>query len=200
VIKAQVQFQENLRRVRDLGSLAAAVRTMTTSAVDVSDIWRAQIVLVVSALDHFVHELARLGMIEIAKGTRLKTEGYLRFGMPLEAVESALGGMPPEDWVGETVREKHSWQSFQDPDKLADAIRIISPVRIWESVGAQMHLPSRDVKTRLKLIVDRRNKIAHEADLDPSSPGFRWSINELTVNETLDFIESLGNAIFESTV
>src|ERR1019366_1600349 len=101
------QFKENLDRTRELGVLASAVQTMTTSAVDVSDIWRAQIVLVVSALDHFVHELVRLGMIECAKGSRPKTDSYLRFQMPLNAVEAAFGGATHESWVGETVREKH---------------------------------------------------------------------------------------------
>jgi hypothetical protein len=47
---------------------------MTTVAIDVSDMLRAQIVLGVSALDHLVHEMARLGMIESAKGARQKTD------------------------------------------------------------------------------------------------------------------------------
>jgi hypothetical protein len=55
----------------------------------------------------------------------------------------------------------------------------------------------KDAKTRLKLIVDRRNKIAHEADLDPTSPGFRWPISSTVVNDAIDFIESLGDAIYK---
>jgi HEPN superfamily RiboL-PSP-like protein len=197
---AQIQFRENLKRCRELGGLAIAVQKITTSAIDVSDLWRAQIVLVVSALDHFIHELARLGMIESAKGNRPKTDAYLRFDMPLAATESALKGISHEVWVGETVREKHSWQSFQDPDKLADAIRLISAIKLWESVGAELGLQSKDVKIRLKLIVDRRNQIAHEADLDPSSPGFRWPIDAKLVNDTVDFVEQVGDAVFKVAV
>jgi len=61
------QFQTNLLRARELGKLAVAVTKITTTAIDVSDMWRAQIVLGVSALDYLVHELARIGMIEISK-------------------------------------------------------------------------------------------------------------------------------------
>ena len=168
---ALIQFQENLKRAKELGALASAVKALTTDVIDVSDMWRAQIVLAVSALDHFIHDISRLGMIEIAKGVRKKTDTCLRFQMPFSAVESALHGEPHENWVGETVRERHSWQSFQDPDKLADAIRLISTVKLWEAVGIELALSAADVKTRLQLIVDRRNKIAHEADLDPANPG-----------------------------
>lgn len=197
---ALIQFQENLKRARELGALASAVESVTTSVIDVSDMWRAQIVLVVSALDHFIHDIARLGMIEIAKGSRQKTDAYLRFQMPFTAVESALNGVPHENWVGETVREKLSWQSFQDPDKLAEAIRLISVVKLWEAVGIELAMPAADVKTRLKLIVERRNKIAHEADLDPANPGFRWPINAGMAVDTINFIHHVGEAIFKVSV
>ncbi|MEI7843733.1 MAG: HEPN domain-containing protein [Gallionellaceae bacterium] len=195
-----IQFQENLKRAKELGSLASAVEAVTTSVIDVSDMWRSQIVLVVSALDHFVHDITRLGMIEIAKGSRQKTDAYLRFQMPFTAVESALNGVPHENWVGETVREKLSWQSFQDPDKLAEAVRLISVVKLWEAVGIELNMPAADVKTRLKLIVERRNKIAHEADLDPANPGFRWPINAGMATDTINFIENVGKAVFKVAI
>lgn len=59
---------------------------------------------------------------------------------------------------------------------------------------------AKDVKARLKLIVDRRNKIAHEADLDPTSPGFRWRIDGPMVKDAVDFIEHLGDAIYQVAV
>ena len=118
--------------------------------------------------------------------------------MPFTGVESALNGVPHENWVGDTVRERHSWQSFQDPDKLADAIRLVSPVKLWEVVGITLAMPAADVKTRLQLIVDRRNKIAHEADLDPASPGFRWPINAGMAADTINFVEQVGEAIFKA--
>lgn len=196
----RLQFNENLIRVRELGVLADAVDGLTTSAIDVSDLWRAQVVLVVSAFDNFVHDITRVGMIECAKGQRPKTDAYLKFELPLSATDLGIAGAAHAVWIGETVRRKHSWQSFQDPDKVADAIRLVSPVRLWEEVGRELSLPPAVVKTRLKLIVDRRNKIAHEADLDPANPGFRWTIDKLQAFDTVNFIESLANAIYRSVV
>lgn len=198
--KALQQFDENLQRSRDMGTLAVAVGQITTSAVDVTDMWRAQIVLGVSALDYFVHELTRLGMIEISKGSRLKTDAYSRFALPLSAVDHALGGQPHESWLGDVVRERHSWLSFQQPEKIADALRLISGVKLWEEVGKDMGQPAKDIKLRLELIVDRRNKIAHEADMDPANPGFRWPISESMANDSVAFVEQVGHAIFKTVV
>ena len=199
MLNAYQQFRENLLRARELGNLAAAVGQIMTTAIDISDMWRAQIVLGVSALDHLIHEMARLGMIESARGIRQKTDSYLRFSLPLDAVERAISGHPHEAWLGDTVREKHSWLSFQHPEKVAEAIRLISPVKLWEEVGSELGIPAKDIKIRLELIVDRRNKIAHEADMDPTNPGFRWPITEAMTNDTLDFIEKIAEAIFKVT-
>jgi hypothetical protein len=89
--------------------------------------------------------------------------------------------------------------SFQHPDKIADAIRLFFPDPLWPAVGAKISLPTTDVKTRLKLIVDRRNKIAHEADMDPSYPGLprlRWPISKADVTNTVSFVENICEAIY----
>jgi hypothetical protein len=193
------QFKTNISRAQELGALGAVVSQLTTSAVDVSDIFRAQIVLGVSALDHFVHELTRVGMIEASTGGRLKTDAFSRFQIPLSAVELALSGQSQDDWLGEAIRERHSWLSFQFPDKIADAVRLFSPVKLWETVGTELALPPEHVKLRLRLIVERRNKIAHEADIDPTNPGFRWPIDKTMSDESLAFIVQVGEAIFKVT-
>jgi RiboL-PSP-HEPN len=191
------QFRDNLKRARELGALAGAIEALTTPAIDVSDLLRSQLVLAVSALDQLIHEMARLGMIDAGKGRRLKTDAYYRFQLPVTAVESAINGTEQEVWLGESVRERHSWQSFQEPDKIADAIRLISEVKLWETVGVELGLSPQDAKTQLKLTVDRRNKIAHEADMDPTNTGFRWPISASLVKDAVDFIERVAEAIFK---
>jgi hypothetical protein len=64
------QCRQNMIYVRNLGGIHAALVSLTTPAVDASDLLRAQYVLGVSALDHYVHELTRVGMISIFSGTR----------------------------------------------------------------------------------------------------------------------------------
>lgn len=195
--KVLQQFTENLQRARELGVLAHAITQITTPVVDVTDIWRAQIVLGASALDHFIHELARIGMVEISKGTRARTDAFSKYQLPLNAVERAFKGEPHETWLGDAVQDKHSWLSFQHPDKIADAVRLISPIKLWDEVSKELTMSAQDVKLQLELIIDRRNKIAHEADMDPTNPGFRWPISESMASDAIVFVEKVSRAIFK---
>ena len=64
------QFRISISRVRDLIALHNSVKAQATSALDVSDMLRAALVLAVSALDYYVHEVVTLGMLEIHQGHR----------------------------------------------------------------------------------------------------------------------------------
>ncbi|MDF5720075.1 MAG: HEPN domain-containing protein [Rhizonema sp. PD37] len=81
---------------------------------------------------------------------------------------------------------------------VADAIRLISDNRLWEEVAVKIGKPTKNIKQQLSLIVDRRNKIAHEADIDPTfNIGNRWNIDELLVNDAVDFIEQVVESIHQ---
>lgn len=180
-------FRTSIARARHLGGLHDAILSLTTTAIDASDILRAQIVLGVSAMDYYIHEITILGMVEVFNGHRPATAAFRKYRI---SIESLLGGGANcgSGWFESEVRERHSFLSFQQPEKIADAIRLFSEVKLWQEVGRRMGKPEADIKARLKLIVDRRNKIAHEADVDPSYPGLRWPITKHDVDGSLDLI------------
>jgi hypothetical protein len=194
------QFETNLARARTLSGVAASIGALTTPAIDVSDIHRAALVLAVSALDYFVHEFVRLGMLEVHRGKRAATDANLSFKVPIVAVRSGFADLTQDDWLDEAVREAHSWLSFQHPDKIADAIRLVSTVKLWQEVANEIGSEASAVKARLIVIVDRRNKIAHEADMDPTNPGNQWPISAALVEDAFDFIESMVKAIYKSVI
>lgn len=189
------QFRSNIVRVRALGGLYDALSKLTTPAIDSSDLLRAQIVLAVSALDHYIHELTRLGMLEVFNGTRPSTGSFGRFQVAINAAMAGIAGGGRSSWFETEIREKHGFLAFQHPDKVADAIRLFSACELWPQVAIELGLSTQDVKNRLKLIVERRNKIAHEADLDPSYPGTRWPISSADADSTVKFIEDICEAI-----
>jgi hypothetical protein len=197
---AVVQFRENLVRVRALGGLYEALCRLVTPAIDATDLLRAQIVMGVSALDHYIHEITRLGMLEVLSGSRPRTNAFLRFQVTMDAAMAGLSGGGGISWFEDQIREKHGYLAFQHPDTIADAIRLFSSYELWPLVCTKLGLTVQDVKTRLRLIVERRNKIVHEADLDPSYPGARWPIDPVMVAETVDFIENLCEAIHSTVV
>ncbi|WNZ46778.1 HEPN domain-containing protein [Leptolyngbya boryana CZ1] len=241
------QFRISIGRVRDLIALHNSVKAQATGALDVSDMLRAALVLAVSALDYYVHEVVVLGMVEIHRGQRsepapsanttysafsrfqvslggarqdrltaidiaswLETEiqqthGYAFLQQPymvsalIPAIsDSIMNRLNNASWLEDEIRERLGYQSFQQADKIADAIRYVSDKRLWDEVATKMSKSAKDIKQQLNSIVDRRNKIAHEADIDPTfNIGSRWSIDEVLVGDAVDFINQLVESIHQ---
>jgi hypothetical protein len=193
------QFRLSISYVRNL-SLVYQAASNASPGLDTSDVLRAQVVLAVSALDNYVHEVSRLGAMEVFAAKRSQTRAFRNTHVTLEGVLIGLRSPGSLNWFEDEIRREHGWQSFQTPDKIADAIRIFSNVPLWERVAKHLGLSAGTLKNQLRLTIDRRNKIAHEADMDPSYPGVRWPIDVNLATTTISFIESVGEAIHKTVV
>jgi RiboL-PSP-HEPN len=241
------QFRVSIGRVRDLIALHNSVKAQATGALDVSDMLRAAIVLSVSALDYYVHEVVTLGMLEIHRGNRSEpapsantaSSAFSRFQVSLGGARqdrlavtdiaswleaeiqqtfgydflqkpytvsdlipaistSVVNRLNNNAWLEIEIRERLGYQSFQQADKIADAIRYISDKKLWDEVAINLDRSSKEIKQQLNSIVDRRNKIAHEADIDPTfNIGGRWNIDEVLVGDVVDFISQLVENIHQ---
>ncbi len=189
------QFGDNIARVKNLVGMFSALSTTTTGALDVSDILRAALVLAVSAFDHYVHEIVRLGMLDAHAGQRPRTKAFDNFRISMDSVFTALTPGGGSDWLESEIRIQHGFRAFQKSDKVAEAISLMSAISLWEEIGRRQGKPARDVRDQLDLIVDRRNKIAHEADTDPTSPGSRWPIDEPLVTGAVGFLDGLARTV-----
>lgn len=191
------QFRDDIERVQTLGALYDIFSQQITSALDLTDLLRSQIVMAVSALDHYIHEITRVGMLEVYDGKRPQTPAFLRFQIKMEATLQGIAAAQGDNrWLDEEIRRNHGHLPFQHPDKIADAIRLFSTCRFWDSVALELNLKVKDVKNQLQLILNRRNQIVHESDLDPSSPGNRWGISSSDSVKAINFIQELGEAIY----
>ncbi|WP_395665671.1 HEPN domain-containing protein [Methylocella sp.] len=190
------QLKINISRVRHLGGLFDVFSLKTTKAIDATDILRAQYVLSVSALDQYIHEITRIGMLEIFDEIRPSCKRFSNFRVSLEFLNNDKSGTPLRSRLEAEIRNQHSYKSFQHPDKIADAVRLFSDVSLWAAVAKRMGHNEKDIKARMILIVERRNKIAHEADLDPTYPNTRWPISSKMVSDVAEFIETVSEHIF----
>ena len=190
------QFRVNIGRVRNFGTMYKILSAQTTQVLDLSDILRAELVMAVSALDQYIHELVRLGMLEAYSGHRVQTQAFLRFQVALGGALQGISAPTSADWLEDQITTRHGYQSFQHPDSIAGAIRLISDAQLWNEVASHLGMSPQDVKQKLIFIVDRRNKIAPEADMDPSFLGKRWHIDDVLVDDAINFIEQLAENIY----
>jgi hypothetical protein len=137
-------------------------------------------------------------LLECWAGTRKATEAFNRYPLPISVAAALSNPSIAQQSIEAEIRSKHGFVSFQHPDKIAEAVRLFSDVKLWEQVAEHLGTTAKEIKTSLLLIGDRRNKIAHEADIDPSFPGQRWPIDSVLVEDTLDKLEAIARAIFKA--
>ena len=183
--------------VRNLGALHTILSNQTTLALDLSDLLRAELVMVVSALDLYVHEVVRLGMLESFRGQRPQTDAFRDFRVTLGGTIQALTTPQSDVWLDDQVRDQLSRRTFQHPNDIASGISDISSVALWESVAARLQSTRVAVRDRLRLVVDRRNKIVHEADSNPAygQIGIPWPLDPVQTDDAVSFVASVAEAI-----
>src|SRR3989344_4457801 len=129
------EFNSNIKRILDLHNLYCILRKNTEEVLDISDILRAEIVLAVSALDCYIHNLIKEKMIEVFKGNISETDSFKKFKITLEEVKNALSNPTSFSWLENEIYAQHSWKSFQQSKKIEESIALVSPKRLWYEVG-----------------------------------------------------------------
>jgi hypothetical protein len=65
----------------------------------------------------------------------------------------------------------------------------------WQKIASNMAMDTETVKTELKLIVDQRNRIVHEADINPLT-NQKYSITKSDCQSATNFLKKAGEAIY----
>lgn len=194
-------FNDVWRRCSEIESLHGSLSGGQTSAISADELLRAEWVVRVSALDLYVHELVAQKMREIFEGTRPNCPGFAKFQCSTDAVlriKNALSLADASAAFDLEVRSKIGRITYQMPDEIADGIRMISPIELWNEIaianGASQRTKSvaaKNLRKALSIIVERRNKIVHEGDLQPSVPRVPWNISRPDVTYVSQFIGNL---------
>ena len=119
--KAKKHFEQNIVRVKNLGAIYQSINLQTTAIIDLSDILRSQYVMLVSALDHFIHEMVRIGMIEIYNNQRRDTKEFKEFVLSLDKdllFKKAIMEDKNDVWLNNQIRYNNVFQIFQQADKI----------------------------------------------------------------------------------
>ena len=154
-------------------------------------------VLAVSSLDHFIHVTIEEGILEMYQGVRSSTPSFEEFHITMSNVKYALNNPSDISWVRDQIRKNLGYKSYQKSESIAGALKLISSKKIWDEVEIIMGSAKAQITLELDLIIERRNKIAHEADLDPTYPNKRWPINRSMVNDAVSHIEKICESIFQ---
>lgn len=189
----------NLQNVKKMHWLHEQLCTIV-QAMDLSDILRAEYVLIVSAFDCYVHDVVLQDMTNMFSGCKPKCRGFEDFCLPMSAVKQLLDTTDPtirESIYNASVKKLLSKDSYQSPKSVEYAMALINKKNIWRKVGAKLSMSSQDVSSKLGLIIQRRNKIAHEADINDLVSMDKTPIDRSDVDDTFAFLDQIVTAIEE---
>lgn len=198
---AKVVFDNAWGRCDILTATHAYTSRNMTSVFESDEILRAEWVARISALDLYIHELISQGMLAIFQNTRAITPNFEKFSLPFKVsnlINNNLQNPTSADSIFDLeVRRQLGFQTFQNSKSLSDGIRLISTKELWKEIalhqGATQKLENeaKALKLQLDVLVDRRNKIAHEGDMQPLTPRCPWPISSNDLVTVRDFISKL---------
>ena len=192
-----MNFDRNLSYINDIGSIYdEVVRLAPTLVTQASQLLRSQFVLLVSALDTYIHDIVRIGILQEYQGIRPVSRGLSKLSLTYNDL-SELESQPPmmkTPTMEQIIRRINSVDSFQSSKSIEYAMGLIGITGIWSKLSSSLAVNAEDIKTKLDLIVRRRNQIAHESDYNPST-GHQRGINKNEIKDIKVFICDFVNAI-----
>jgi len=191
-------FISILRDTNNTTPLYSYLKDFVRPPYDCSDLLRWQWAQSVSAFDKLIHDLVRVGMIETYIGRRAPTKKFLDFAFSVDVhLQILQDPYSACSLFEQQIVHKHSFLSFQDPDKISDVLsNIWNEKQKWSKIAQEIGLDEMFLRTKLKNISIRRNQIVHEGDYS-NSLLLRQPVSEIDVTDVLVFIEDLGVSIYD---
>jgi len=141
------------------------------------ELLRAATVSIVAAFDRYCHELVAAKIVaETNRGFRAATHPLRRFRVPILEVRKAIAhakkpGSRPMNLIRESARAVLKEDTFQKPDAVARGLQMVGVSELWPACAAHMNCQPKEIISELSRIVDRRNRIVHEGDIQHRARG-----------------------------
>lgn len=148
----------------------------------------------VSALDHYVHGVVLDRGVEILMG-RMPLCSPSRVAPLTQASVGAILAEPTatqEIAVRAHLSAALAKETFQSADDVGKALASVGVTKIWSLAFGSA---AQATTTQLGVIVGRRNRIVHQFDTDPLSPGQSVPLADSDALDAISFVESVIQTI-----
>lgn len=173
------------------------VNQVNLPSADLCDLLRIQLVNAVSAFDWLMHEYIHAGIMKQLMGDVPMTSKVKVFSIDADTYSqlATLDAIEKYKILSVRVSSVLKTMSFQSPEKIKDGLSYIwEEPHKWQLLSQECGLSEEDLRYKVKLYVERRNQIVHEADVDFSS-GDRRVLDVVVVKDGIDLFFSLAYAI-----
>lgn len=157
------------------------------------NILRAILVMIVSAIDTTIHEIVvNAVLFELAEKNNTFKIDKVKFS---SSVITEIDEIRRMQIIETDVRLNFSKSTFQSPSQIEKALNSVGFNGFWQDISLVVLKKPESIKKQLDLLVNRRNKIVHEGDIN-----YLHQKNEISfsdIQESLDFVRSILDTILK---
>lgn len=195
-------FNKNMNRIDEKFKIIKELKSKNFTEA-ANDILRSQIVLIMSSMDFYIHEIVKYGIIKIFIGERAGTKKYNEVLISLDCVKRALGNLEAVDWLEEEITLQHTRKTYMSSKNIEKALFLISDKNFLDlsikKISETTKKDKKNILAKLAEIYQRRNQIAHESDRNPQT-GKINDISEELVKEYFNIIKMLIEEIHKNVI
>lgn len=165
-------FNTNIGYTEALHTSYLYFRNNNVGALDISELLRAEWVLVVGAMDCYIHDVVCKKMHSLItdsdNSVELLPKGLSTYNMPLLSLKELYDAetqVEKDALLMKYLRQTLHEYSFESVQSIEYAMSYIGVKKIWSRLADRLNSDVESVKKELGIIVRRRNVIAHQSDI-----------------------------------
>ncbi|MCM8510043.1 hypothetical protein LQ568_17225 [Bacillus amyloliquefaciens] len=157
--------------------------------IPLDDLLRWQWTQAVSALDKYIHDIIRIGLIKTFNKEITPTKSFNSFPIPVSIIDdSSFISHAFEQFIV----KKLAFNSYQTAEKINEGLSLIwTESHKWQTISIQMGVEKNFLTKKLNLIAQRRNQIVHQSDY----PSFYLEKEKLNPAQTEDVISFINQIV-----
>ena len=189
------QFNSSIEVVRQKDEI---IQFLSAHGQSTLEIRQSQIILLMSALDLYIHDIVKYCIIQKFNGNQTKTKQYKELLIPMQSVELAIQNPESSDWLDEVITSINQYKSFTSYGKIKnqfEAVGLKSKKFNELVLKTESDFGVSDLIEKLRSL---RNRLAHQDQESINSLGSE--LTEEKINQYIGFIYQLVQDIHQTII
>lgn len=189
------QFNSSIEVVRQKDEI---IQFLSAHGQSTLEIRQSQIILLMSALDLYIHDIVKYCIIQKFNGNQTKTKQYKELLIPMQSVELAIQNPESSDWLDEVITSINQYKSFTSYGKIKNQLEAVG---LKSKKFNELVLKTESdfgVSDLIEKLRSLRNRLAHQDQESINSLGSE--LTEEKINQYIGFIYQLVQDIYQTII
>ena len=189
------QFNSSIEVIRQKDEI---IQFLSAHGQPTLEIRQSQIILLMSALDLYIHDIVKYCIIQKFNGNQTKTKQYKELLIPMQSVELAIQNPESLDWLDEVITSINQYKSFTSYGKIKNQLEAVG---LKSKKFNELVLKTESdfgVSDLIEKLRSLRNRLAHQDQESINS--LESELTEEKINQYIGFIYQLVQDIHQTII